>query len=858
MKNKARGARPEGQLLYEAFRASPIGVALEGLDGRLLFVNPALCSMLGFTEEELLSKHCVDFSPAEDAEKDWALFRRLQAGSINHYSLDKRYFRRDGSLVWGHLSISLLRGSDSTSPMVLAMVEDITEKKTAEEGLLQAQRDLELVTKEMAAAVARCSHDLRYLWANQGYADLLQRPLNEIVGRPILEVLGAETFEAVRPYFERVLAGETVNYEREVNYKGAGREWISATFTPTLAACGGVDGWVAVIVDITDRKRAEEAIHESEKRYRRIVETTNEGVWLLDATLHNSYVNRQMAEMLGYEPDEMIGRSVFDFYFTEDAEHKKQVLEHRQQGWRGQIEERLRRKDGSELWVRVSGVPLFKENEQFDGALAMVEDITGRRLAERELSETNERLRLTMEAGGIGGLEWDIKSGRNLWFGQKRALGIRPEVHSESIREFWDRVHPEDRGWLQDAVQKAMENHAKFDVEFRVVWPDGSVHWLGSRARFFYDASGEAERMLGTALDITDRKLAEETLSRHAAIIESSQDAIISKTLDGIIQTWNPAAERIYGYTEAEAVGQHISILAPPELRDEQIRILEKLKAGERLDHLETTRITNGGEKIDISLSLSPIKDSSGRVVAAAGTIRDITQRKQAEEALSKVSQKLIQAQEHERSRLARELHDDINQRLSLLAVTLDGLKKELPATADQFKQHVSAASAQVADLGKDIQALSHRLHSPKLELLGLAAAASSLCKEFSRRQNVEIDFQSENILRNLRDDISLTLYRILQEALQNAVKHSGSRHFRVSLVGGTNEIELTVQDSGVGFEPDEAVKGSGLGLASMKERMKLVGGELSIDSQLQHGTTIRARVPFHPKRKAAGASGAV
>jgi signal transduction histidine kinase len=172
------------------------------------------------------------------------------------------------------------------------------------------------------------------------------------------------------------------------------------------------------------------------------------------------------------------------------------------------------------------------------------------------------------------------------------------------------------------------------------------------------------------------------------------------------------------------------------------------------------------------------------------------------------------------------------------------------------LKQHISAAGEHVADIAKDIQALSHRLHSPKLELLGLAAAASSFCKEFSHGQNVEVDFEPANIPRNLPDDISLTLYRVLQEALRNAVKHSGSRHFRVSLTGEANEIELAVQDSGVGFEPDEAIKGRGLGLASMKERMKLVDGELSIDSQLQQGTTIRARVPFDPKSKAAGASG--
>ena len=732
MEAKDQATGTDRRLFYNAFGASPVGVALEDMEGRPLYVNPALCSMLGFSEEELLKKHCVDFSPPEDAEKDWALFQQLKSGSINHYSVDKRYFRRDGSLVWGRLSVSLLR--DSASPMVVAMVVDITENKKAQEAMLRAQHDLDIVTRETSVAAARCSRDFRYLWANQGCADVLQRPLDEIIGQPIANVLGAETFEALRHYFERVLAGEVVTYEREANYPGVGSKSILATYTPTFGADGLVDGWVVAIVDISERKRAEEAIRESERRYRRIVETTNEGVWQIDSTLHNAYVNRQLAEMLGYEPSEMIGRSVFDFYFPEDVEYKKQALVRRRHGTREQVEERLRRKNGSELWVHMSATPLFKENGEFDGALAMVEDITGRLFAERELSETNERLRLAMEAGGIGGWAWDIRSGKNLWFGQKHAqLDVRPGVHSESVEEFWDRVHPEDRGWLQNIVQKAMENHTELDVEFRVVRSDGSVHWLGSRARFFYGADGEAERMLGTAADIT--------------------------------------------------------------------------------------------------------------------------QRKQAEEALSKVSQKLIQAQELERSRLARELHDDINQRLSLLAVALDGLKHQLPASTDQWKQLITASSEHVADIAKDIQALSHRLHSPKLELLGLAAAAASFCKEFSQRQNIEIDFQSANIPKNLPDDISLTLYRVLQEALQNAVKHSGSRHFRVSLAGETDAIELAVQDSGVGFDPDEAARGQGLGLASMKERMKLVDGELSINSQLQQGTTIRARVPFDSKSMAAGAS---
>ena len=128
---------PDYQLFYDAFKACPLGIAVENLEGQPLFVNPALCTMLGFSEDEILQKHCVEFSPPEDAEKDWAFFQQLRAGSIDHYQVEKRYFRRDGSLVWGRLSISLLNGR--ASPLVLAMVEDISDKKEAEKAVRESE-----------------------------------------------------------------------------------------------------------------------------------------------------------------------------------------------------------------------------------------------------------------------------------------------------------------------------------------------------------------------------------------------------------------------------------------------------------------------------------------------------------------------------------------------------------------------------------------------------------------------------------------------------------------------------------------------------------------------------------------------
>jgi PAS domain S-box-containing protein len=590
--------RPVEQLFYDAFRASPVGIALENLEGQPLFVNPALCSMLGFSEEEFRHKHCVEFSPPEDAEKDWALFEQLRAGSIDHYSLEKRYFRRDGSLLWGRLTISLL--NSRTSPLVVAMVEDITDKK-------MAQETLELATKHMAA-VARNSRDFRYLWANQGLAELLKRPLEEIVGRAIQDVLGSETFQALRPHFERALAGETFSYEDEVNYPGIGRRWISATYTPTVDASGFVDGWVAVIVDITERKRAEQALRRSE----------------------------------GY-------------------------------------------------------------------------------LAEAE------------RLAHIGGWACDLQKGEFFWSQEMfRILGYDPEKTKPSFPLFLARVHPEDRLHVEQAVKEETEGlDATVASDYRIVLPDGTVRRLHAIAH--------------------------------------------------------------------------------------------------------------------------PVTNEAGEVVEVIGTSMDVTERKLAEEALATVSQRLIEAQEKERTRIARELHDDISQRLALLAIRLDQVGLHVPPA---LRQKIEETRNEVQDLAQDAQTLSHRLHSSNLEHLGLAAAANSFCKELSDRHQVEIDFRCQNVPGTLSQERSLCLFRVLQEALQNAIKHSGSRQFQVSLSGQSNEVELLVCDLGIGFDPQEALKGQGLGLTSMKERLKLINGNLFIDSQPSRGTTLRACVPLAPRTRSTGAAG--
>jgi signal transduction histidine kinase len=217
---------------------------------------------------------------------------------------------------------------------------------------------------------------------------------------------------------------------------------------------------------------------------------------------------------------------------------------------------------------------------------------------------------------------------------------------------------------------------------------------------------------------------------------------------------------------------------------------------------------------------------------------------------LSNLSRKLIEAHEEERTWIARELHDDINQRIALLVVDLERLKQELPPSVDQAKHRIEGANERIRELGNDIQALSHRLHSSKLEHLGLVAASSGFCKELSRQHDVEIDFQSEDVPSKLPPEIALCLFRVLQEALQNAIKHSGVRKFEVSLKGMSKELQLGVFDSGVGFDPEQINDGHGLGLISMKERLRLIDGRLFIDSRPHGGTRIHASAPLSPQMK--------
>jgi PAS domain S-box-containing protein len=234
----------------------------------------------------------------------------------------------------------------------------------------------------------------------------------------------------------------------------------------------------------------------------------------------------------------------------------------------------------------------------------------------------------------------------------------------------------------------------------------------------------------------------------------------------------------------------------------------------------------------------------------------DVTERKRAEEILAGVSRKLIDAQDQERTRIARELHDDFGQRLAMVTNELEQFQQVSIDLPSDVRSRIRELQQETAVIATGVQSLSHELHSSKLELLGIVAAVRGFCREFGKKQNAHIDFQVHNVPGNLSTDISHCLFRVLQEALHNSVKHSGVRQFAVRLYATSDEILLTIRDSGVGFDREKAKAGQGIGLISMEERLKLVKGTLSIDSQPKLGTTVFARVPLDSESDSMRAAG--
>ena len=734
------------------------------------------------------------------------------------------------------------------------------------------------------------------------------------------------------------------------------------------------------IREILQRSAAfEHALRQSEQLYRSTFEMAGLGIAHVSPDGRYLRVNKKVCKVLGYSEAELLSLTVQDITHPDDLEAD---LAQREQVRTGTLasysmEKRYIHKDGSVVWVNLTVAGVRDDSGKLERFISVVEDITERRKAEEAqfrlgaIVESSDDAIVSKKLDGVI-TSWNAAATRIFGFTAEEAIGrsitiiIPPDLQGEEAT-ILSRLRRGERIEHYETVRVTKAGR-KLNVSLTISpLRDSKGHIIGASK---------------VARDITDRKQGEQSRNLLAAIVDSSDDAIVSKSLDGIITSWNTSAERIFGYTAEEAVGQHITLIIPPERHAEESDILDRLRRGERIEHFHTIRRRKDGTLLDVSLTISPVRDSSGRIIGASKVARDVTEQKRIERELLESEQRfrvitdaspimvwmsgtdklcyyfnkgwldfvgrtleqesgngwaenvhpedfdrclriyvnnfdarrpfemeyrmrhhtgqyrwildrgvpryaadgtfegfvggcldihsqkeaaekariadqtirLLKVQDEERRRIARELHDSAGQTLTVLGLSLAQLVQNAEIIAPELAKEGKQVEEVVQQLHREIRTTSYLLHPPLLDECGLVSALKWYVEGLAKRSGIAIKLDISDNFGRLSTDMELAIFRLVQECLTNIHRHSGSKRADIRMFVEAESVHVEVSDQGKGISPERLAEirsgGSGVGIRGMQERLRQFGGEINIESN-GSGTSVIVIIPSAKKVRA-------
>lgn len=450
-----------------------------------------------------------------------------------------------------------------------------------------------------------------------------------------------ETWPVIKPLIDEVLAGEEValNEDQLIPiYRNGKIEDVYWTFSysPVNDESGKPAGVFVTCYETTEKVNTLKNLEESNSRYLNNIVQVPVAMCILRGRKHVVEIaNEEMLKLWGKTAEELMNKPIFEGLSEVRDQGFETLLDHvYNTGERFVADEhavRLPRNGKLEnIYINFVYEALREADGSISGVAATATDVTWYITARKKLEENEEKLNMVINASELGSWELNLKTKEVIYSDRYLEIsGYKPGVvltHEQTIKH----LHPEDLVIWEKAFKEAFDTGI-LHYQLRLIWSDGSVHWIEGRGKIFYDEHGKPLKMIGTVRDITDTESIAENISRMAAIVQSSNDAIISKDLNGVVTSWNAAAEQIFGYTQEEMIGQPLIKLFPVDRFDEESVILSRLKNGERVDHFETKRITKDKKMLDISLSISPIRGINGNIIGASKIARNITPQKDAE-----------------------------------------------------------------------------------------------------------------------------------------------------------------------------------------------------------------------------------
>jgi PAS domain S-box-containing protein len=763
---------------------------------------------------------------------------------------------------------ALTRARDELRRNNDALRAENLERQRTELELRASEAKFRALAESAPAAIFICQDD-RISYSNPAATAITGYSGEELVGKSFWDTAVPDSAESARARAIARRSGQPVpaRFELRILTKSGAERCLD--FTEGTVEFAGKPADLGIAVDITERKQAEEAVRHSQQLLNQVLATLPVGVAVTNRGGDIILANATLKSIWGEVPT-MSGPSRW-------AQSK---------GWWHDSGQRIAPSDwasvralstgqtslnevidienltGEHKTIQNSAAPIYGVEGQIEGAVIVNEDVTQRARAESALRKSERVLREAEELGHTGSWEHDLASGDifntpqnlRLFFGDVRPQAARYE-------EFVDAVHPADRAYAAAQHAKLLQEGGRIELEYRVVWPDGSIHTLVGRAMAVRDTSGRIVRVYGTNLDVTERKRVEEAMRQSQQllnlVLETLPVGVAVTDQVGDVVLSNAASRRIWGermiHSGSERWVRSVGYRhdSGAKLAPEQWPSVRALRDGEvTLNELIDIDAFDGGHKT-IQASAAPIHDETRSIVGAVIVIDEVTERVRAERALQEsaaqlqhLSRRLLAVQEEERRHLSRELHDEFGQLLASVTMHLQAAKS---AAGRQAERNLDESIALIQRAGAQVRSLALELRPMLLETAGLDGTLRWLVDQYQQRTGTVTHVTGH--VPDVPGEVAIACFRIVQEALTNVARHARAKHVWITLSQSEGILELAVRDDGAGFDVpgtlERAAGGGNLGLIGMRERVEILGGRLAIESGPREGTRIRVSLPL-------------
>ena len=838
------------------------GVMLVAIDAeqRVGLINKKGCEILGYSEEEVIAKNWFDnFLPKRIKEEVKGVFNKLLCGEADapeyYENLILTKNGQERLIAWHN---TVLRDDKGKVIAALGSGEDITERRRAEEALRESEEKYRGLVENSPNLVAIYQEGtLKYV--NQIMCEKLGWTFQEMTSpsfNPVEKIIPQRFQSLIRKNIAKRLRRENIS-PYEVSIKTRDGSEIPVIVNAQAILYQGKPADEVIHIDITERKRAEEALRESEEKYKDLFENAREAIITVDLNGNIADVNK-LAEEYGFKREELKGKKYLDF--TSERFKAKAVKEFARlvQGYPVQGEMEVITPAGIRT-VEYRDNPILRAGKVV-GIQAILTDITERKKTEEALQHSEEYFRAITENSSDIIIIVD-KKGTILYVSSsiERFSGYKPE---ELIgKSAFDFIHPDDFPRAVNDFSKTIQTKdVAVPNSFRVRHKDGSEFVLEGVGKNLLD-NPVIKGFVMNVRDVTERKKAEQVLKasekKYRTLIENVPQKIFLKDKDSVYVSCNENYARDLKIKHEEITDKTDYDFYPEELAEKYRADDKRIMQSGKIEDIEEKYIQDGKE-FWVHTVKTPVKDDKGNIIGVLGVFRNITEQKKAEQQLledqaqlKSLASELTLAEEHERRRLATELHDRISQSLVISKIKLDALRKS--GRSRKLDKALEDVCNSIGQTIQDIRTLTFDLSSPVLYELGFETAVSEwLTDQIQEKHGLAVEFEDDKLPKPLADDIRIFLFRDVRELLINIVKHANAHKVKVSIKKLGNQICVTVEDDGVGFDPAQvastAAKKGEFGLFSIRERLEGLGGHIQIDSAPGRGCKVTMTAPLKQK----------